>query len=57
MVALEIMHFYIMQFMFEDTSILHYMYNEQFDYHVKNCPGKQGRLTKHPCYWDNRGLC
>ena len=45
MVALEIMHFYIMQFMFEDKPILHYMDNEQFDIHEKNCPGVQGRLN------------
>ena len=30
-VGLEIMHFCIVQFMFEDKSILHYMNNEQFD--------------------------
>ena len=51
MVALEIMHFYIVQLMFEDKSILHYMDNEQFDSHEKkNCPGVQGRLNEHLCY-------
>ena len=35
MVGLEIMHFCIVQFMFEDKSILHYMNNEQFDSHEK----------------------
>ena len=43
MVALEIMHFYIVQLMFEDKSILHYMDNEQFDSHEKKlsrCAGK-----------------
>ena len=36
-VAMEIAHFYIVQFMFEDKSILHYMDNEQFDsYETKN---------------------
>ena len=44
MVGLEIMHFCIVQFMFEDKSILHYMNNEQFDSHEKNCPGVQGRI-------------
>ena len=45
MVALEIMQFYIVQFMFEDKSILHYMDNEQFDSHEKNCPDVQRRLN------------
>ena len=35
MVGLAIMHFCIVQFMFEDKSILHYMNNEQFDSHRK----------------------
>ena len=35
MVAMEIMHFYIVQFMFEDKSFLHYLDNEQFDTHEK----------------------
>ena len=35
MVAMEIMHFYIVQLMFDDKSILHYMDNEQFDTHEK----------------------
>ena len=43
--------FYIVQIMFDDKSILHYMDDEQFDCHEKNCPGVQGRLNKHPCYW------
>ena len=33
MVAMEIMHFYIVQLMFDGKSILHYMDNEQFDTH------------------------
>ena len=43
MVAMEIAHFYIVHFMFEDKSILHYMDNEQFDSYEKNpswCGGK-----------------
>ena len=32
---MEIMHFYIVQFMFEDKSTLHYMDNKQFDTHEK----------------------
>ena len=39
MVGLEIMHFCIVQFMFEDKSILHYMNNEQFDSHEKSKEG------------------
>ena len=35
MVAMKIAHFYIVQFMFEDKSILHYMDNEQFDSYEK----------------------
>ena len=36
-VAMEIAHFYIVQLMFEDKCILHYMDNEQFDsYETKN---------------------
>ena len=35
MVAMEIMHFYIVQFMFEDKSTLHYMDNKQLDTHEK----------------------
>ena len=41
MVAMKIAHFYIVQCMFEDKSILHYMDNEQFETH----PGVQGRLN------------
>ena len=38
-IVLEIMHFYIVPFMFEDKSILHYMDNEQFDSHeIKTVP-------------------
>ena len=35
MFAMEIAHFYIVQFMFEDKSILHYMDNDQFDSYEK----------------------
>ena len=47
MVAMEIAHFYIVQFMFEDKSILHFMDNEQFDSYEKKKkhPGVQGRLN------------
>ena len=47
MVAMEIVHFYIVQCMFEDKSILHYMDNEQFDSFEKTHPdpGVQGRLN------------
>ena len=44
-VAMEIMHVYIVQFMFEDKSILHYMDNEQFDSYEKKHTGVQGRLN------------
>ena len=43
MVAMEIAYFYIVQFMFEDKSILHYLDNEQFDSYEKKpswCAGK-----------------
>ena len=43
MVAMEIAHFYIVQFIFEDKSNLHYMDNEQFDSYEKKtswCAGK-----------------
>ena len=45
MVAMEIAHFYIVQCMFEDKSILHYMDNERFDSYKKKHPGVQGRLN------------
>ena len=45
MVAMEIAHFYIVQCMFKDKSILHYMDNEQFDSYEKTHPGVQGRLN------------
>ena len=44
MVAMEIVHFYIVQCMFEDKSILHYMDNELNSYE-KTHPGVQGRLN------------
>ena len=44
MVGLEIMHFCIVQFMFEDKSVLHYMNNEQFDSHEKTVPVCKERL-------------
>ena len=46
MVAMEIVHFYIVQFMFEDKSILHYMDNEQFDsYEKKSWCAEKVKLT------------
>ena len=45
MVAMEIAYFYIVLFMFEDKSILHYLDNEQFDSYEKKHPGVQGRLN------------
>ena len=45
MVAIEIVHFYIAQCMFEDKSFLHYMDNEQFESYEKTHPGVQGRLN------------
>ena len=45
MVAMEIMHFYVVHIMFDDKSILHYIGNKLFDCHEKKCPGVQGRLN------------
>ena len=46
MVAMEIAHFYIVHFMFEDKSILHYMDNEQFDSYEKKNPSWCGGKVK-----------
>ena len=45
MVAMEIVLFFIVQCLFEDKSILHYMDNAQFDSYENPHPGVQGRLN------------
>ena len=46
MVAMEIAHFYTVQFMFEDKSTLHYMVNEQFDSYEKKNKKKKKKTNK-----------
>ena len=48
MVVLEIMHFYIVQFMCDDKSILHYMDKEQFDCHKKKLSPCAGKIKLAP---------
>ena len=50
MVAMEIMQFYIVQLIFEDTSILHYMGSNLIPTKKKKVPVcKKFKLAR--CYW------